>query len=109
MKNGKIGVFICNFNKKQYILNNLQSMYEQTIKELLDIYVIDNASTDGSADAIQKEYPFVTVIQNKDNKGGAGGFCQALKMGEKLGYEYLLLQIMILYWLQMRLNSFFYF
>lgn len=91
MQKSRIGVFICNYNKKQYVLNNLHSFSKQTIKDWLDIYVIDNASADGAADAIEAAYPDVTVVRNKENRGGAGGFCQALKMGEKLGYEYILL------------------
>lgn len=87
----KIGVFICNFNKKEYILNNLESLHRQTFLEHMDIYVVDNASTDGSPDAIEEKYPAVTVIRNEENLGGAGGFYIAQTEGEKLGYEYLLM------------------
>ena len=87
----KIGVFICNYNKKEYVLNNLASMFQQTIMDDIDIYVIDNASSDGSADAIEKNYPLVHVMRNQENIGGAGGFYQALKMGEEHGYPYILL------------------
>lgn len=91
MNEARIGIFICNYNKKQYVLDNLRSLSKQTIRDQLDIYVIDNASTDGAPDAIEDQFPFVEVVRNGINKGGAGGFCQALKMGERLGYKYILL------------------
>lgn len=86
----KIGIVICNFNKKQYVLNCIKSIFEQTIDDF-DIYVVDNASTDGSADAVKEEYgDKVTLLVNEENLGGSGGFNTGLRKVIEVGYEYLM-------------------
>lgn len=87
----KIGLYICNYNKKEYVLNNIASLEKQTLRNDIDIYVIDNASSDGSAEAIETNFPNVVVLRNETNEGGAGGFYRALIEGEKRGYKYILL------------------
>jgi hypothetical protein len=44
-----------------------------------DIYVADNASTDGSVAFVKTNFPSVQIIQNKSNLGFAGGYNEALK------------------------------
>ena len=46
-----IGVVICNYNKKDFVLQCVQSVLESKEKNF-DIYVVDNASSDGSAEAL---------------------------------------------------------
>ncbi|PXV84893.1 hypothetical protein C8E03_12123 [Lachnotalea glycerini] len=83
-----IGIVICNYNKKDYVLACIQAVLESSIKDY-DIYVVDNASTDGSADAIHKQYGnTVTVIKNKMNLGGSGGFNTGIRIVVELGYTY---------------------
>jgi GT2 family glycosyltransferase len=42
------------------------------------LYVVDNASTDGSAKWLKSEYPSVDCITLDTNKGYAGGYNEAL-------------------------------
>lgn len=44
-----------------------------------DIYVADNASTDGSVVFVQENFPNVTLLQNSSNNGFAKGYNDALK------------------------------
>ena len=44
-----IGVVICNYNKKEFVLQCIQSVLESKVHNF-DVYMVDNASTDGSAD-----------------------------------------------------------
>ena len=77
MKN--IGIVVCNYNKKDYVLNCLKSLFEQTINDF-DIYVVDNASTDGSAEAIKEKFGRqLILIENDENLGGSGGFNVGLR------------------------------
>lgn len=86
-----IGIFICNYNGKEFVLNCVKSLLEQN-RDDFDIYVVDNASTDGSVEAIQQEYTnMVEILQNTENRGGAGGFDRGLKYGLKKGYPYIVL------------------
>ena len=48
----KIGIVICNYNKKDYVLNCIRSVLESKNQDF-DLYVADNASTDGSVEAIK--------------------------------------------------------
>ena len=85
----KIGIVICNYNKKDYVLNCIQSVLESKNQDF-DLYVADNASTDGSVEAIEKTYgDAVTVLVNPENLGGSGGFNLGIRKILEKGYEYL--------------------
>ena len=44
-----------------------------------DIYVADNASTDGSVSFLEKHFPGIRIIQNESNDGFARGYNDALQ------------------------------
>ena len=87
-----IAVVICNYNKKEYVKGCVESLLKQTTCTF-DIFVVDNASTDGSADEIRKLYgDKVTLICNKENLGGSGGFNTGIKRAmEGREYSYIVL------------------
>lgn len=62
---------ILNTNRRDDTLETLGSLAKSTYPNL-HILVLDNASTDGSIDAIQKEYPDVQIIELDENLGYAG-------------------------------------
>lgn len=73
-------VIIVTWNKKQYVLNLLASLAKLDYpSQRLDILVIDNASCDGTAEAIAATYPQVKILRNQDNLGGTGGFNTGLQ------------------------------
>lgn len=85
----KIGIVICNYNKREYVVNCIQSVLESKTDDF-DIYVVDNASTDDSVKAIRETYGGkVTVLVNKENLGGSGGFNTGIRRVLEEGYEYL--------------------
>lgn len=85
----KIGIVICNYNKREYVVNCIQSVLESKTDDF-DIYVVDNASTDDSVKAIRETYGGkVTVLVNKENLGGSGGFNTGIRKVLEEGYEYL--------------------
>ena len=73
-------VVILNWNKKDDVLSLLDSLKSMNYSNY-HIVVVDNASTDGSAEAIIKRFPEITVIKNKKNLGGTGGFNTGIKHG----------------------------
>ena len=86
-----VGIVICNWNKKDYVLKCIESVKQLNYKNY-DITVVDNASTDGSVEAIEAKYPDITLIKNTENKGGSGGFNTGIKyMIEKGKYKYIYL------------------
>jgi GT2 family glycosyltransferase len=52
--------------------------------------VVDNGSSDGSADAIAAAYPEVHLLRSPVNQGAAGGRNLGIKLAAELPYEYLL-------------------
>lgn len=86
-----VAVVICNYNKKEYVMKCVESLKKQTV-DSFDIYVVDNASSDGSADEIRKAYEdTVTLICNDENLGGSGGFNTGIKAAYEAGYKYIVL------------------
>lgn len=86
-----IGIVICNYNKEDYIINCIQSVLNSTVNNF-DIFVVDNASTDNSVKKIKEKYAdSITLIENKDNLGGSGGFNTGLRETLKYNYKYIML------------------
>lgn len=84
-----VGIVICNYNKRDYVLQCIQSVLESKMQDF-DVYVVDNASEDNSAEAIQKEYgDKVELIVNEENLGGSGGFNAGLRRALENGHKYL--------------------
>ncbi len=70
----KILVIIVTWNKKRYLLDLLDSLSLLAYpRQHLDILVVDNASTDGTVEALQ-ERDDITLLRNPENLGGTGGF-----------------------------------
>lgn len=46
------------------------------------VLVVDNASTDGTGDALRAEFPAVELVSLPDNRGGAGGFQAGLEAAQ---------------------------
>lgn len=69
--NPKVSIIIVNWNTKDLTLQCLDSLFKN-IKEIsYEVYVVDNASNDGSPEAIKTKFPQVNLIINKENKGFA--------------------------------------
>jgi GT2 family glycosyltransferase len=80
IKNGiDLSIIIVNWNTKQVILDCIASIYRTVRQVTFEIIVVDNASTDGSVEAICKAYPGVAVIVNSSNLGFAGANNIAMK------------------------------
>lgn len=73
-----LSIIIVNWNTRQVTLDCLESMSEECSKLSCEIIVVDNASKDGSADAIESTFPDVRVIRSPTNLGFAGGNNRAL-------------------------------
>lgn len=74
-----LSIIIVNWNTKKLLLDCLASVYE-TVKSIsIEIWVIDNASADGSVEAVKRFYPEVKIIQNRKNLGFATANNQAFK------------------------------
>jgi hypothetical protein len=86
-----VAVIICNFNKKDYLVKCLASLQNSSYTEF-DIYVVDNASTDGSVSMLEEEFEgMINLIKNTENIGGSGGFNTGMRIALEKDYKYLYL------------------
>ena len=63
---------IVTHNNMLTIKNAIDSLLENTKTENFKLYVVDNGSTDGTPDFIEKNYPSVELIRNTNTGFGAG-------------------------------------
>ena len=75
-----ISFIIVNWNTRDILMDCLNSIYKTVTDIDVEIYVVDNNSTDGSQAAVKKEFPEVKLIENKTNTGFAHANNQALNI-----------------------------
>lgn len=71
-----VTVIIPNYNGIAYIKDCLDSLKMQSYPDF-EIIVVDNASTDGSCEVVEKDFPEVKLIKLSQNFG----FCRAVNEG----------------------------
>ena len=72
MDHPRISVVVLNYNKREDLDRNLRRLREIPF-ESKEVIVVDNASTDGSAEMVREEFPEVTLIASDTNDGVAKG------------------------------------
>jgi len=65
-----VSVIIVNYNAGHLLTRCLEALRKQT-RRPKQIYVVDNASRDGSCDRIAGDFPEVTLVRNEQNTGFA--------------------------------------
>ncbi len=66
-----LAVVIVSYNTRDLLRNCLHSIGPGAARATLDIWVVDNASRDGSAEMVRAEFPQVHLIANTHNGGYA--------------------------------------
>ena len=85
-----IGISIVTYNSAETIIDCLTSL-EQTRYKEKEIIIIDNHSTDETKALINKYFPRINIVVNKQNVGFAAAHNQAIKIFLKQKKEYILL------------------
>jgi GT2 family glycosyltransferase len=75
----KLSIIIVNWNTCGLLIDCLDSIYQCPVGYDFDIWVVDNASSDGSPQAVRQKFPQVFVIENTENVGFAKGNNQAIQ------------------------------
>jgi len=73
----RVSVVIVNWNTVDMLRECLRSVLAET-RSSVEVFVVDNASRDGSADMVAREFPGVCLIANSENRGFAAANNQAL-------------------------------
>jgi GT2 family glycosyltransferase len=77
-----LSIVIVNWNTRDLLRDCLVSVLPRLGTLAAEILVVDNASTDGSADMLRREFPGVRLIEAPRNLGFAGGNNLALREAE---------------------------
>jgi GT2 family glycosyltransferase len=64
-------VILVNYNGRAFIEECLDSLVQDSDAGRLEIFVVDNGSSDGSPELISKKYPKVILLRNAENRGYA--------------------------------------
>ncbi|MDZ4244155.1 MAG: glycosyltransferase family 2 protein [Candidatus Doudnabacteria bacterium] len=84
-----LSVIIVNFNTKDKLRACLRSVFASRTKFNFEVWVADNASSDGSVVMVREEFGQVKLIENNENVGFAKANNQALRKAQ--GRYFLLL------------------
>ncbi|MBO4845617.1 MAG: glycosyltransferase family 2 protein [Lachnospiraceae bacterium] len=86
----KIAAVVVTYNRKELLLECLEKLFKQTF-DAFDILLIDNHSTDGTREAVEKYLvdPRMIYKDTGSNLGGAGGFQFGIKEAADRKYDYI--------------------
>jgi GT2 family glycosyltransferase len=74
-----LSILMLNYNTCELTLNALRSVYQSQTSFEFEVILVDNDSTDSSVAQIQKEFPGVQLILNKENVGFSKANNQAIR------------------------------
>ena len=75
-----LSVVVVSFNVRGWLAACLRSLEAAAPALRLEVFVVDNASRDGSADMVTREFPGATLMRNAANRGFAPANNQALRL-----------------------------
>ena len=73
-----LSIVIVNWNTLPLLRSCLESVLQENESLSMETLVVDNASTDGSADMVSHDFPWVRLIRNSENVGFARANNQAI-------------------------------
>ena len=89
-EHGSVAAVVVTYNRKDYLAALLPSLLAST-RPLDAIYVVDNASTDGTQDWLAQTYgdnPTVVPVLLSTNSGGSGGFHAGVVRAYRDGHDW---------------------
>ena len=87
----KLSVIIVSYNVEKFLsqcLVSVERAIDQVGKDLVEVFVVDNDSVDGTCAVVKEKFPWVSLIENKENTGFSVANNQAIKISTG---EYVLL------------------
>ncbi len=75
----RVTAVVVTYNRRDLLLEALAAVYAQS-RAPDAVIVVDNASADGTADAVRTKFPAVQLAELSRNSGGAGGFAYGISL-----------------------------
>ena len=76
----QVSICIVSYNCREELLDCLRSIEEHGAGVQHEVIIVDNASTDGSAEAAERACSYARVLRNSENRGFAAAANQAAKL-----------------------------
>ncbi len=86
----KVAAIVVNWKAREDTRECLQSLLRSSYTDM-DVILIDNASADGSADYLRREFPGTLLIENPTNEGFARASNRGMTLALERGAQYLFL------------------
>lgn len=86
-----LSVIIVNYNVRYFLeqcLDSVAKAMEQLVPHAAEVFVVDNASVDGSQQMVKERFPWCRLIENTENVGFSRANNQAIRLS---GGRYILL------------------
>ncbi|MGQ9626025.1 MAG: glycosyltransferase family 2 protein [Anaerolineae bacterium] len=74
-------ISIINTNNRDLLRTCLRTLFDNTRRVSMEVYVVDNACTDGSAEMVEREFPQVHLIRNTTRLRFCANHNQVLRRG----------------------------
>lgn len=89
----RIAVLLTTFNRKEKTISCLESLYAQQLPAdvAFEVFLTDDGSKDGTADAVKKTFPEVHVFHGNGSLFWAGGMRNSWKQAIQHEFDYFLL------------------
>lgn len=82
----RVGAVVVTHNRRTVLPGTLRAIQAQT-RPPDRLYVVDNASEDGTTDLLRTEFPDATHIRLAENLGSAGGLAQGMAAARDDGFD----------------------
>lgn len=80
VKDKSVSIVIVAWNAKEFLRQCLYSVYRETQEIAFEVFVVDNASSDGTSEMVKTEFPQVRLIRSEKNLGFAKANNVALRL-----------------------------
>jgi rhamnopyranosyl-N-acetylglucosaminyl-diphospho-decaprenol beta-1,3/1,4-galactofuranosyltransferase len=83
----RVAAVVITYNRRDVLRESLAGLSGQT-RPLDEIIVVDNASTDGTAEMVAAEHASVRLVRMPDNTGPGGGYAEGLRTAVAGGHDW---------------------
>jgi GT2 family glycosyltransferase len=83
-----IWAIIPTYNRRELLRECIQAVLGQTRPPEV-LWVLDNCSTDGTAEMVQRDFPQVRLVRRQQNLGSSGGFAEGITVAYAGGADWI--------------------
>lgn len=87
----KLNIYVLNWNQADLTIDCVDSLITQTASINIEIFIIDNGSTDGSVEIFKEIFPQIKILANVKNLGFQGGMNVGIRHAMENSADYVLL------------------